>query len=118
LPEVATICVRAHIARPLEYKTNRRDLLRNAISTKRQLCLGWVLLVHSKTSWCARANCPERARLRSICGDVFSETALMGRGAIRVGPMISAAVPLERGPEMFDRLYQREPNLTKVILNP
>jgi hypothetical protein len=32
--------------------------------------------------------------------------------------MISAAVPLERGPEMFDRLYQREPNLTKVILNP
>jgi len=44
--------------------------------------------------------------------------ALMGRGAIRVAPMISAAVPLERGPEMFDRLYQREPNLTKVILNP
>jgi L-iditol 2-dehydrogenase len=43
---------------------------------------------------------------------------LMGRGAIRVAPMISAAVPLERGPEMFDRLYQREPNLTKVILNP
>ena len=36
--------------------------------------------------------------------------ALMGRGAIQVGPMISAAVPLERGPEMFDRLYQREPN--------
>jgi L-iditol 2-dehydrogenase len=44
--------------------------------------------------------------------------ALMGRGAIRVAPMISAAVPLERGPEMFDRLYRREPNLTKVILNP
>jgi L-iditol 2-dehydrogenase len=44
--------------------------------------------------------------------------ALMGRGSIRVAPMISAAVPLERGPEMFDRLYQREPNLTKVILNP
>jgi L-iditol 2-dehydrogenase len=44
--------------------------------------------------------------------------ALMGRGAIRVAPMISAAVPLERGAEMFDRLYQREPNLTKVILNP
>ena len=43
---------------------------------------------------------------------------LMGRGAIRVAPMISAAVPLDRGPEMFDRLYSREPNLTKVILNP
>jgi L-iditol 2-dehydrogenase len=43
---------------------------------------------------------------------------LMGRGAIRVAPMISAVTPLERGPEMFDRLYRREPNLTKVILNP
>jgi L-iditol 2-dehydrogenase len=43
---------------------------------------------------------------------------LMGRGAIQVAPIISATVPLERGPEMFDRLYNREPNLTKVILNP
>jgi len=43
---------------------------------------------------------------------------LMARGAIQVAPMISASVPLERGPEMFDRLYNREPNLTKVILNP
>jgi len=43
---------------------------------------------------------------------------LMGRKAIRVGDMISATVPLERGPEMFDRLYKREANLTKVILNP
>jgi L-iditol 2-dehydrogenase len=43
---------------------------------------------------------------------------LMGRGAIRVADMISATVPLERGPEMFDRLYNREANLTKVIINP
>jgi hypothetical protein len=32
--------------------------------------------------------------------------------------MISATVPLDRGAEMFDRLYKREPNLTKVILHP
>ena len=43
---------------------------------------------------------------------------LMGRGNIRVAPIISAAVPLDRGVEMFDRLYAKEPNLTKVILNP
>ena len=43
---------------------------------------------------------------------------LMGRGKIRVTPIISATVPLERGAEMFDRLYAKEPNLTKVILNP
>ncbi len=43
---------------------------------------------------------------------------LMARGSIRVAPMLSASAPLERGPEMFDRLYNREPNLTKVILKP
>ncbi len=43
---------------------------------------------------------------------------LMNRGAIQVTPMISATVGLEQGAEMFDRLYAREPNLTKVILNP
>jgi len=42
----------------------------------------------------------------------------MNRGAIQVTPMISATVGLEQGAEMFDRLYAREPNLTKVILNP
>ena len=43
---------------------------------------------------------------------------LMRRGAIRVLPVLSATVPLERGQEMFDRLYAREPGLTKVILQP
>ena len=43
---------------------------------------------------------------------------LMQRGSIQVLPVVSASVPLDRGPEMFDRLYAREPNLTKVILRP
>ena len=43
---------------------------------------------------------------------------LMQRGDIRVGPMLSASVPLERGQEMFDRLYKGEAGLTKVILQP
>ena len=43
---------------------------------------------------------------------------MMRRGAIRVRPVLSASVPLERGQEMFDRLYAREPGLTKVILQP
>ncbi len=43
---------------------------------------------------------------------------LMQRGAIKVQPVLSASVPLERGPEMFDRLYAREPGLTKVVLQP
>ena len=43
---------------------------------------------------------------------------LMSRGAIKAAPIISAAVPLEQGAEMFDRLYAKEPGLTKVILRP
>lgn len=43
---------------------------------------------------------------------------MMRRGAVRVRPVLSASVPLERGQEMFDRLYAREPGLTKVILRP
>ena len=43
---------------------------------------------------------------------------MMQRGAIRVRPVLSASVPLERGQEMFDRLYAGEPGLTKVILQP
>ena len=43
---------------------------------------------------------------------------LMSRGVIDVAPMLSAAAPLDRGPEMFERLYNKEPNLTKVILQP
>lgn len=43
---------------------------------------------------------------------------LMARGSIRVAPILSVSAPLERGPEMFDRLYNREANLTKVILKP
>lgn len=44
--------------------------------------------------------------------------ALMQRGSMQVSPILSASVPLARGPEMFARLYGHEPNLTKVILQP
>ncbi|MDA1313520.1 MAG: galactitol-1-phosphate 5-dehydrogenase [Acidobacteria bacterium] len=43
---------------------------------------------------------------------------MMGRGAMRTADLISATSPLEGGPTMFDRLYNHEPGLTKVILNP
>jgi L-iditol 2-dehydrogenase len=43
---------------------------------------------------------------------------LLSRGAIRVEPLISAKAPLAEGPAWFHRLYNREPNLMKVILEP
>jgi len=43
---------------------------------------------------------------------------LLARGAIRVEPMISAVAPLAEGASWFHRLYNKEPNLMKVILQP
>ncbi len=43
---------------------------------------------------------------------------LLARGAIQVEPMISARAPLSEGVEWFQRLYGKEPNLMKVILQP
>lgn len=43
---------------------------------------------------------------------------LLARGMMRVDPLISAVAPLEDGAAWFDRLYRREPNLMKVVLQP
>lgn len=43
---------------------------------------------------------------------------LMEKGAIDVTPLLSAIAPLEQGVEWFDRLYNHEPGLMKVILTP
>ena len=43
---------------------------------------------------------------------------LLAKRSIQVEPMISAQAPLEEGPRWFERLYQKEPNLMKVILEP
>jgi L-iditol 2-dehydrogenase len=43
---------------------------------------------------------------------------LMSCGAIRVNDLISACAPLEEGASWFERLYNHEPNLMKVILQP
>ena len=43
---------------------------------------------------------------------------LMASGVIKVDPLISAKDSLDEGPRWFERLYQREPGLMKVILQP
>ena len=45
-------------------------------------------------------------------------SALLERGWVDVSDAISEVVPLERGPEMFERLHRLEPGLNKVILQP
>ncbi len=43
---------------------------------------------------------------------------LMASGQIRVSPLISQVTSLERGPEFFQRLYDQEPELLKVVVQP
>src|SRR6202048_621686 len=60
-------------------------------------------------------------RLQGSCasaGEYPQAIELMARGAIRVKPLITAIAPLAEGPQWFERLYAREPNLMKVRLTP
>lgn len=60
-------------------------------------------------------------RLQGSCasaGEYPEAIRLISSGAIRVQPLISAIAKLEDGPQWFERLYAREPNLMKVILAP
>ena len=43
---------------------------------------------------------------------------LVSTRKIRVGPLITAIAPLSDGPAWFQRLYEREPNLMKIVLDP
>jgi L-iditol 2-dehydrogenase len=60
-------------------------------------------------------------RLQGSCasaGEYPQAIELMANGAIRVKPLITAVAPLAEGPQWFERLYAREPNLMKVVLTP
>ena len=60
-------------------------------------------------------------RLQGSCassGEYPRAIELLSSGAIKVQPLISAIAPLADGPQWFERLYAREPNLMKVVLTP
>lgn len=60
-------------------------------------------------------------RLQGSCassGEYAACISLLSRGAIQVAPVLSAVAPLEQGAEWFRRLYEREPGLLKVVLQP
>ena len=60
-------------------------------------------------------------RLQGSCasaGEYPRAIELISNGLIRVKPLITAIAPLTEGPQWFERLYAREPNLMKVILTP
>jgi threonine dehydrogenase-like Zn-dependent dehydrogenase len=60
-------------------------------------------------------------RLQGSCasaGEYPACISSISRGALRVDPLLSAVAPLEDGASWFRRLYEREPGLLKVVLEP
>jgi L-iditol 2-dehydrogenase len=60
-------------------------------------------------------------RLQGSCassGEYPACISLIARGAIQVEPLLSAVAPLADGAAWFHRLYEREPGLMKVVLQP
>jgi L-iditol 2-dehydrogenase len=60
-------------------------------------------------------------RLQGSCasaGEYPKAIELVSSGEIQVKPLITAVAPLADGPQWFERLYAREPNLMKVVLTP
>jgi L-iditol 2-dehydrogenase len=51
-------------------------------------------------------------------GEIPECIDLLSRGAVDVDPLISLKAPLDRGPELFERLYGGDKNLMKVIIQP
>jgi L-iditol 2-dehydrogenase len=51
-------------------------------------------------------------------GEYEASLNLIASGAIKVDPLLSAAVPLAEGAEWFERLYKGEAGLLKVMLQP
>jgi L-iditol 2-dehydrogenase len=60
-------------------------------------------------------------RIQGSCassGEYPRAIELLARGIIQVKKLITAVAPLAEGPQWFERLYTREPNLMKVVLMP
>jgi L-iditol 2-dehydrogenase len=60
-------------------------------------------------------------RLQGSCasaGEYPQAMEWIAAGKIKVAPLITAVAPLEDGPSWFARLYAREANLMKVVLDP
>ncbi len=63
----------------------------------------------------------EQLRLQGSCainGEYEASLALISSGKIDVGAILSAEVPLSEGASWFDRLYNHEKGLMKVVLKP
>jgi L-iditol 2-dehydrogenase len=54
----------------------------------------------------------------AICGEYPAVLDMIARGKVNVEAILSAEVPLSEGAKWFQRLYNKEPGLIKVVLLP
>lgn len=54
----------------------------------------------------------------AICGEYPAVLDMIARKEVNVDAILSAEAPLSEGAEWFDRLYNKEPGLIKVVLKP
>ena len=54
----------------------------------------------------------------AICGEYPAVLEMMARGEVNVEAILSAEAPLSEGAGWFQRLFQNEPGLIKVVLKP
>ncbi len=54
----------------------------------------------------------------AICGEYPAVLDMIARGEVNVEAILSAEAPLSEGAAWFRRLYDKEPGLIKVVLNP
>jgi len=98
------------------------DTVRLAIDSVRKG--GAVTLVGNvapKVELALQSVVTRQIRLQGSCassGEYPECISMMARGAIRVESLVSAVAPLEDGAAWFQRLYNREPGLLKVVLEP
>lgn len=63
----------------------------------------------------------QQVRLQGSCaiaGEYPAVLAMIGSGRFNVDKILSATAPLSEGAAWFKRIYQKEPGLIKVVLNP
>jgi len=54
----------------------------------------------------------------AICGEYPAVLDMIARTEVNVDAILSAEAPLSEGAEWFQRLYNKEPGLIKVVLKP
>ncbi len=75
----------------------------------------------ARTSFPLQSTVTRQLKIQGSCasnGEYPACLDMMARGSVNVDVIISQVAPLEEGPQWFEKLYNREVNMLKVVLTP